>query len=202
MYTSIPALSSRTLPKKIQDPVYGLNGILLSVGLCLCLSGQTYAEAKPQRLVKEAAREFLENKAIASVKAFDANHYKVITKPLDKNIRLVPCNTPIQIEDISQAKYGSQLLKAHCRDHWNILVTGMTHIYASVLVSSRKLVKRDKISESDIRWQEADISQLPNGFLSRPEDAIGKYPNTIIQAGTPINCKQLTDSRTTTSDSP
>lgn len=161
--------------------------------LAIVFSENSFAENRQQRLIKESAKEFLTHKAIQSAKELNASHYKVTTKPLDKNRHLTQCKTQLRINDLSQMKYGNQLLKIRCERHWDILVTGTIHIYVAALVSKKTLTRKHRIRESDINWQEVDISKLENSYLTRPEDVIGKYPNTTIPSGTPIIRKAISN---------
>lgn len=202
MPTLIPALPFRHCAAPLVKRGHNLKGTIIIFATCLCFSHHGHTDTRPQRLIKEASGEFLENKAVEIAKSLDASHYKVVTTPLDKNMRLPLCKTPMHIQDLSQAKYGNQLLRIHCKNHWDVLVSGMIHIYVAVLVSKKTLTKNHKISESDIDWQEMDITQLPNGFLTRPEDAIDKYPQTGIKAGTPLHREQLSNSHKISSTPP
>ena len=153
---------------------------------------ETYSSAYLHQQIKESAEQFLDKKAQKNARQLNASHYKVTIKALDKNIQLTRCRTPIQVEDISEVNYGRQLLKAHCPNHWDILVTGKIQIYVSALVTSKTVAKNHKISETEIRWQEIDINLLSSGFLTRPEHAIEKYAKAPIQIGTPITSRLLT----------
>ena len=181
-------------PEQLNQPVQSAIKLLCVFMLCLSpgFSEGIPAENKQQQLIKTLAKEFLTHKAEENARQLNASHYRVTTKPLDKNIRLTSCKTPVQLVDLSQTEYGHQLLKAQCENNWEVLVTGMIHIYTPILVSNKKLPKRHKIQEPDIGWREVDISQLQDGFLTRPGDAISKYLQIAIQAGTPLNRNQLT----------
>ena len=161
--------------------------------LALLSSERSFAENKQQRLIKETSKEFLTSKATKNANELNASHYKVITRPLDKNLHLTPCKTPIKIKDLSPMKYGHQLLKVQCENHWDVLVTGMIHIYVTALVSKKKLPQKHQIQESDIDWKEVDISQLTNDYLIKPDDAIGKYSRITLPTGTPLSKEGLSD---------
>ncbi|OED46624.1 hypothetical protein ACH42_03645 [Endozoicomonas sp. (ex Bugula neritina AB1)] len=160
--------------------------VYIPLFILLTFTPMVSAESIDDQLI-HAANSLLHNKAKQTAIELNADQFQIRTRPLPEHTKTPPCKTPIEMKDFSTAPYGEQLLQAVCKDQWRLLVKARILIYRPVIVSSRNIMAIRPLNEHDIEWQSRDISILQQGYLTKPQQVLGKVPRSEIKAGTPLN---------------
>ena len=69
---------------------------------------------------------------------------------------------------------------------WNIYVTAQIKVVGEYAVSARSLAPGQALSAADIAMQNGDLTQLPSGVLTDPQQAVGKTSLASLAAGQPL----------------
>lgn len=93
--------------------------------------------------------------------------------------------------DVSMASgarpWGRTQVIVRCREPvWQIWVPVHIRLVAEYLVIARPINAGQKLTEDDVRTQEGEISDLPNGVLMDKGQAIGRVAIASLAAGRPL----------------
>ena len=140
-----------------------------------------------QKQLTRTAEAYLQQKAEQTANSMNADNFQIKIRPLAEHAKLPTCKTDIEMKDFNQTPYGEQILQAVCKDHWKLLLKARIRIYLPVIVSTQTIRSGKLITEQDIEWQSRDISQLSQGYFTKPQQVIGKLANATIKPDTPLN---------------
>ena len=90
---------------------------------------------------------------------------------------------------------GRVTVKVRCEGTlpWTVYVPAQVHLFRQVVIVKRPLKRASIIGEDDVYMAERDISQMPQGFMTSIDDAIGqKVTRQMIndQVLTPLQLEQ------------
>lgn len=69
---------------------------------------------------------------------------------------------------------------------WNIYVTAHVRVVGDYAVSARPLAQGQALTAPDIAMQNGDLTQLPAGVLTDPQQAVGKTSLATVAPGQPL----------------
>ncbi len=89
--------------------------------------------------------------------------------------------------------WGRSSVSVRCLSgaNWSLLVPVRIHVVSSYLVSARSIGPGQTLTASDVVTQSGDLSELPNGILSDPAQAIGQVSRSALPAGRPLRGDML-----------
>lgn len=88
--------------------------------------------------------------------------------------------------------WGKTQVAVRCRGGtWNLWVPVQIRVVAEYLVAARPISAGQKLTEADVRGQQGEISDLPNGVLMDKDQAIGRAAVAALAAGRPLRADLL-----------
>lgn len=89
--------------------------------------------------------------------------------------------------------WGNSNIGVRCAQgaEWTVYVPVTVRVQAPVLVATRPLASGTQLAAADLTLQMAELTQLPAGVISAPEDAVGKVLTSGIVAGHPLRQDML-----------
>jgi flagella basal body P-ring formation protein FlgA len=84
--------------------------------------------------------------------------------------------------------WGATSLGVRCSGAtpWNIYVTAQVKVVGDYAVTARPLAQGQALTPSDIATQSGDLTQLPAGVLTDPQQAVGKTSIAALAPGQPL----------------
>jgi len=74
---------------------------------------------------------------------------------------------------------------------WNIYVTAEVRVVGNYLVTARPLSQGQVLAAADLALQAGDLTQLPGGILSDPQQAVGKTLTAALAPAQPLRQDML-----------
>jgi len=115
---------------------------------------------------------------------------------IDSRLHLQTCD-PQQIEVFNPHQkplLGSITMGIRCREesnHWTLYVPVKIAIMRQILVADRPLTKGVVIRATDLSMQQMDISQIKQGYLTDPDDVIGRICKQTINQGSALTMENV-----------
>lgn len=115
---------------------------------------------------------------------------------LDERLRLPACDEALQ----AQAASGSTLRGAlsvgvRCATLWTVYVPVRVQDNLSVVVLARPLARGETITADALQLREQDTAQLPYGYLTDPQQAIGRVARRSLAPGNALTPDALESPR-------
>ena len=112
---------------------------------------------------------------------------------LSPNNSLAPC-AAFEVSQAPGAKaWGRTSVRVRCTQErgWTIFVPVHIKVAANYLVTARPLSQGQAITDEDVGFQTGELSELPNGILTDPRQAVGRTAAMQIPAGRPLRSDML-----------
>lgn len=158
--------------------------------LCLLLLFSVTAAARQDPApVKKAVEDYLrvQVKGLPGQVSFSVSS-------LDPNNNLTPC----AVFEVSQAAgsraWGRTSVKVQCAQEgtaWNVFVPIHIKVVAGYLTAARPLAPGQIVTAADFVQQNGDLSDLPSGVLTDPQQAVGRAATMAIPGGRPLRADML-----------
>jgi flagellar basal body P-ring formation protein FlgA len=105
--------------------------------------------------------------------------------PIDPHLSLNPCPVPEAFLPAGARLWGNSTVGVRCNSDkpWTVLVPVQVHVIGEYLVTARPLSPGQTIAAADIAPRAGDLTLLPAGILTDPEQIIGKTPASSLGAG-------------------
>ncbi|MDY7560783.1 flagellar basal body P-ring formation chaperone FlgA [Pseudomonas sp. 10B1] len=122
--------------------------------------------------------------------------YQIEVNTLDPRLTLPQCDKELTASLESPAQpIGRVTVKVRCEGTlpWTVYVPAQVHLFRQVVIVKRPLKRSSIIGEDDVYMAERDISQMPQGYMTSIDDAIGqKMTRQMIndQILTPLQLEQ------------
>ncbi|MCY1282658.1 flagella basal body P-ring formation protein FlgA [compost metagenome] len=103
--------------------------------------------------------------------------YEIQVNRLDPRLRLAQCDNDLTASLESPAQpIGRVTVRVRCEGSspWTVFVPAQVRLYREVLVATRPLKRNDVVGENDFSLMERDVGLLAQGYLTLPEQALGK----------------------------
>ncbi|WP_447591978.1 flagellar basal body P-ring formation chaperone FlgA [Aquipseudomonas campi] len=114
----------------------------------------------------------------------EARH-EIRVAPLDPRLRLASCDRDLtQALQSTGAPVGRVTVKVSCEGSspWSIFVPAQVSIFRQVVILTRPLKRDAVIGLGDIGMMEKDVGSLGRGYLTDPNQALGKKLTRPLQA--------------------
>ena len=105
---------------------------------------------------------------------------------LDPRLRLSACEVPLEVTLATGARpSGRTVVSVHCPSPrpWSLYVPAKIAIPIFVVVANRPILKDQPVSAADIAVEQRDASELPAGYLTDPNQILGKVLSRPVTAG-------------------
>ena len=144
-----------------------------------CAFGQSVTQFQDTNALRTAAEEFLSRQT-----ASFPNQTIVIGK-IDNRLKLPACNNLSPFLMPGSKPWGKITLGIRCTSPstWNIYVSAQINVMADYYVTTTPLSSGQLINAGDIRKMSGDLSSLPIGVITDPNQAIGQSLNVSLISG-------------------
>ena len=157
----------------------------------LCASfftGQAFAQVPPA-LDKEIRALVAKHPAMLN--------YKTSVEYVDTRIRVPDCPGGYEVELPSRTRlWGRVNISVRCNKgaKWFVSLPVKIQVFGQYLVTSHQIQGNSRLSQGDFVLSEGDLSDLPDGFVQKAEDALGRQVIRPIAPGNPILLNNLRES--------
>lgn len=123
------------------------------------------------------------------LKLYGENKYPppVITiDPLDQRLRLAKCENNLELSLAPGARStGRTVVMVRCNSArpWSIYIPAKLSVPVFVVVAARPIIKEQVITTADITVEARESSDLPAGYLTDPNQILGKILSRPVTAG-------------------
>jgi len=138
----------------------------------------------------------LERAALAHARAQTAEvQGRVEIEPigLDPRTRLPACGRTSAATAPGTRLWGRTYVVVRCDEPggWSVNVPLVVSVHAPVLVTVRAMGRGERIDAPDVSTREYDLTRLPIGVLTRPEQAVGRTTVAALPAGATLRPDML-----------
>lgn len=152
----------------------------LSVALWLAASPLQAGPAQSLESIRDAAQSAAET-ALTTL----GGDIRIDAIRVDSRLRLAACEQPLQaIVDSHSSARLIALVSCAGPTRWNVRVPVEAQAMREVAVAARPIARNEIIATADLRSERRNVLQLPRGYFTEPESAIGQQANRAIRAGT------------------
>lgn len=161
--------------------------ILILIFITGGLSAGTLAASpgiQPLDTIRAAAAAFLETET-----ARNGVPARIELSQLDPRLRLGRCDLPLEAFFPAGARtQGNVTVGVRCTgaSPWSIYVPARVQVYDQVVVAARPMSRGALLGVGDIEVREMDVTALAGGYLSSPEQAVGRMLRRNVQLGAAI----------------
>lgn len=115
---------------------------------------------------------------------------------IDNRLQLQACNeNQLDVFNPHQKPLlGNITLGVRCHEEtnrWTLYVPVKIAVMRQVLVADRPLTKGTVIKATDLSMQQLDVSQIKQGYLTDPDEVIGRLCKQTVNAGNPITVESV-----------
>lgn len=149
---------------------------------------QAYAQVPPA-LDKEIRTMVAKHPAMLS--------YRTSVEYTDARIRVPDCPGGYEVELPARTRlWGRVNIPVRCNKgaKWFISLPVKIQVFGQYLVTSHQIQANSRLSQADFVLSEGDLSELPDGFVQKAEDALGRQVIRPIAPGNPILLNNLRES--------
>ncbi|MFZ6848446.1 flagellar basal body P-ring formation chaperone FlgA [Undibacterium sp. RuRC25W] len=138
--------------------------------------------------IKQVATEFLRQTSIAQ-----PGDVEITVNAIDNRLILAPCQALVPFLPTGSKAWGKTTLGVKCTapTSWTIYLRANVQITAEYYVAAHSLTKGQVIAIDDLSKIKGEISNLPVGFISNPDQAIGKAIQNSVSSGTLLRTDAL-----------
>ncbi|GAB4393021.1 MAG: flagellar basal body P-ring formation chaperone FlgA [Gammaproteobacteria bacterium] len=159
--------------------------------LCCCLS-ISYAESYQSiQSIKKMAESYLNQQIDPSI----PGNIEIRIGYLDARLKLPQCPEkqielfiPATFDAVSTSTVG---VRCHSDRPWSIYVPVQVRVKQQVVVAAKPLARGERISESDVKFEEYNVKLLRGGYFQDTKLIIGKILKQPVYAGRPITANAL-----------
>jgi len=138
--------------------------------------------------IKQVATEFLRQTSIAQ-----PGDVEITVNAIDNRLILAPCQALVPFLPTGSKAWGKTTVGVKCTapTSWTIYLRANVQITAEYYVAAHSLTKGQVIAIDDLSKIKGEISNLPVGFISNPDQAIGKAIQNSVSSGTLLRTDAL-----------
>jgi flagella basal body P-ring formation protein FlgA len=155
--------------------------LLIYCGLATPIRATADEAIQPLDTIQRQVYEFL-----AAQHQNRAEPPEIRTNNLDPRLRLPKCGAALEAFLPGGAKpVGNTSVGVHCPGPrpWTVYQRASVRIFDQVLVASRFLAKGTILSATDLKTERRELSALPDGHETIPENLLGKQLRRALTAG-------------------
>lgn len=153
------------------------------------LSSAVAGAIQPLDHISDQVKLFIEQ-TLAST----PGRHEVVPSNLDPRLRLPKCTTPLQTQFLStQRTSGNMTVSVSCRTGkpWTIHVPVAVKSFVDVAIIARPISRNVPIRETDLRFEEREISLLSSGYYTSIQPLLGKVAKRPLINGTVVSPNDL-----------
>lgn len=108
--------------------------------------------------------------------------------PLDSKTRVGPCTAPQVFLPPGGRLWGKGHVGVRCMSPspWLIYVPVLVKVTGTYLISAKKISAGQILSDTDFTVEQGDLTQLPDGVLTLPDQALGQRARTGLAPQLPL----------------
>jgi len=173
-----------------------LNTLLKSALLLAALAATAQAAAgnnepaQKQDLaaVRQKVEEFLAQQAVGY-----PGQVSVSAGAIDRNLRLAACPAMEVFLPPGSRAWGKTSVGVRCVSSaaWTIYIQATVSVMTNYLVAGAPLAQGRIVSSQDLVFEKGDLTKLPPGIFTDPEQAIGRTVGISLTAGTVLRQEML-----------
>jgi len=113
---------------------------------------------------------------------------------LDPRLRLPACGNPLQtFATGTRPTVGAVTVGVRCESHkpWTLYVSARVAVYGPVVVAAEPLPRGTPVTPQHVRVERRDLSTLSFGWLTAPEQALGRITKRPYRPGQVLQPNQL-----------
>ena len=158
--------------------------LLLAITLCVF---QSLACAVAADIVVDTAERFVRQHTERL-----GGSVRITMGKLDTS-RLPPCTTHEAYAPPGSRLSGRTHIGVRCLapNAWSVLVPVQISVFGSFVTAGRSLAAGQVLAPEDLAIVSGDITQLPTGTITNPQQALGKALRNAVGIGQPIRSEQL-----------
>ncbi|HET8691829.1 MAG TPA: flagellar basal body P-ring formation chaperone FlgA [Steroidobacteraceae bacterium] len=163
--------------------------IATSILLFAAAAAQAAAELQPLDTIAAAA----EREALRLTAVDPQSAPKAVARPVDPRLRLPRCPSPLAAHASAGYPRGTRLsIAVRCpAPAWQVYVAVVIHAKTGVVVATRPLAARARLGADDVTLAEHDIADLPSGYVTDLDRAVGRNLLRPLAQGEPVQQGQL-----------
>jgi flagellar basal body P-ring formation protein FlgA len=158
--------------------------------LLACQMTHHVVSAATPEAIRDIAEAFLQEQTRSL-----PGQVRVSVAPLrDQQLFLAACDAPEAFLPQGQQLWGRVTIGVRCKSDKRSLpvhLNGMVQVSGRYLVLSRPLTGGQQIAESDLQWQEGELTRHPADLITRPEQAIGRSTRQALSRAQPLRATYL-----------
>jgi len=114
-----------------------------------------------------------------------------VEPPTNRN-KLAPCQAFEAFQPTGARAWGRTTVGVRCvaGAHWSLYLQARVKVVADYLVAAHPLVPGQALRREDLASRNGDLTQLPEGTLTDPEQALGRLTSSNIAQGQPLLADQ------------
>lgn len=138
--------------------------------------------------VKAKITEFLETQTIGY-----PGKVSVHAGAIDPNMKLAQCADMQVFLPTGSRAWGKTSVGVRCNapSVWTIYVQATVNVIAQYLVAAAPLAQGQVVTSQDLLFESGDLTQLPAGVFTDQAQAIGRFANISMNAGTVLRQEML-----------
>ncbi|MFZ6693530.1 flagellar basal body P-ring formation chaperone FlgA [Undibacterium sp. SXout20W] len=138
--------------------------------------------------IKQVATEFLQQ--MSTAQPGDA---EISVSPLDSRLNLASCQALMPFLPTGSKAWGKTTVGVRCTapTAWTVYLRANVQITAEYYVAAHSLTKGQVLAIDDLSKIKGEISNFPVGFISNPDQAIGKAIQNSVSSGTLLRVDSL-----------
>jgi flagellar basal body P-ring formation protein FlgA len=161
---------------------------LSTLFLALTLSAQAkagtapnvVAEVQDQQVILNASQAFLEQQSKGL-----PGKVTITLGQIDKRLRLASCAELAPFLPQGSKPWGKMVIGVRCTapSAWVIYVNANVQVSGDYYVTAHPIAQGQTLSANDLNKQSGDLSTMPAGVITSPDQAIGRSLNMSLSAG-------------------
>jgi len=179
------SLSKALLSLLLLLPVFGLSAL-----------AQTTEQNTPPRQDLGALQKIAEQFMKVQTTGLSGT-VNIAVEPVDSRLNLAACTSPQAFMPNGGRLWGRTTIGIKCiaPSPWTVYVRATVQVIAEYIVTSAPLAQGQVIGPNDITKVKGDLSNLPNGIITDPAQAIGRTANISLALGAPLRQDALRSNR-------
>jgi len=176
------------------------NYLPLAVAALSCIAMQfAHADDPPPRqdldVLRATAEQFLKTQATGL-----PGEVNVTIGAIDSRLKLPACATPEAFLPPSGKAWGRTTVGLRCSvpSKWTIYVSATVKVFGEYVAAAAPLAQGQTITQADLGKVKGDLSSLPAGVVTDPNEAIGRTVALTIPLGAPLRQDALRNQRAIT----
>lgn len=149
----------------------------------VCAQAQTTVAMQDHETIRKLATDFLSLQARSQ-----PGEASVTMGQVDKRLNLTACQAPTAFLPNGSKAWGKITVGVRCTApvNWVIYLQANVQITSEYYVASRALSQGQLIAPDDMSKIKGDISNLPAGIVTNPDQVLGKSLQNSVSSGTPL----------------